>query len=142
MQRTSALEMAELEASTPDRHRIVRWLFFSAGALLVGIGVAGILLPLLPTTVFFLGAAACFGKSSPGAYRWLTTNRVFGRYLREYKEERGAALGPQLWSVGSLWLGLGVTAWFFQETWWVEGILALVGIGVTWHLVALRTIRR
>ena len=47
-----------------------------------------------------------------------------------------------MWSIGSLWLGLGVTGWFFQEMWWVDGILAAVGIGVTWHLVALRTIRR
>ncbi len=89
MTQTSLSEMADLAGSPqitlprPNRHRLVRWFFIVVGSLLVGIGVLGIFLPLLPSTVFFLMAAGCYGKSSPSAYHWLTTNRFFGRHLKD-----------------------------------------------------------
>ena len=70
----------------------MRALLMATGTLFVGIGVLGIFLPLLPTTVFLLIAAACYARSSDRAYEWLMTNRMFGRYLRNYHEERGATL--------------------------------------------------
>lgn len=133
---------APLEFRAPNRHRLVRWFFIILGSLLVGIGVLGIFLPLLPSTVFFLLAAGCYGKSSPGAYRWLTTNRWFGQHLRDYREERGATVAAKVYSVGSLWLGIGLTEYFFIENIWVRGTLLAVAVAVSIHLLALRTIRR
>lgn len=121
--------------------RLVRGLLIAAGSLFVGIGILGIFLPLLPTTVFFLIAAACYGKSSPAAYRWLTTNRFFGRYLRDYKERRGATVGTKLFSIGSLWLGIGATLYFLSFAFWPLLILSAVAIAVTVHLVRLNTLR-
>ncbi|WP_322796266.1 YbaN family protein [Tepidiforma sp.] len=128
--------------AVPSAHRVTRWVLVGLGSLLVGIGVLGIFLPLLPSTVFFLGAAAAYGRSSPRAYRWLTTNRWFGQHLRDYKEERGATLAAKAWSIGTLWAGIGVTEVFFIEAWWLR--LALLGVAgaVTLHLLTLRTIRR
>jgi uncharacterized membrane protein YbaN (DUF454 family) len=120
----------------------VRAILVAAGTVLVGVGILGIFLPLLPTTVFFLMAAACYGKSSPEAYRWLTTNRWFGRYLRDYREEHGATIGAKLFSLGSLWLGIGLSAYFLRANLWIDGILLLVALGVTVHLLTLNTVRR
>ena len=70
------------DSSQPEAaHRLKRWLYVTAGTLLVGIAILGIFLPLLPATPFLLLAAGCFGKSSPRAYRWLVTNRVFPQGL-------------------------------------------------------------
>jgi len=126
----------------PSRHRLVRWLYIAVGSLLVGIGILGIILPLLPSTIFFLLAAGCYGKSSPGAYRWLTTNRWFGRHLRDYREERGATVAAKAYSVGSLWLGIGLTGYFVVEDLWIRLTLLGIAAAVTVHLVTLRTIRR
>jgi uncharacterized membrane protein YbaN (DUF454 family) len=125
----------------PNRHRLVRWFFIVVGSLLVGIGVLGIFLPLLPSTVFFLMAAGCYGKSSPSAYHWLTTNRFFGRHLKDYKEEKGATLGAKVMSIGSLWIGIGMSEYLIDNL-WIRLTLALVAVAVTAHLVRLRTIRR
>lgn len=125
-----------------SQSRLVRATLVATGTVLVGIGILGIFLPLLPTTVFFLLAAACYGKSSPGAYRWLTTNRWFGRYLRDYREEHGATVGTKLFSLGSLWLGIGISGYFLRGNYWIDGILLLVALGVTVHLLTLNTIRR
>lgn len=120
---------------------VVRWVYVALGSLLVGIGVVGIFLPLLPSTVFFLGAAGLYGRSSSRAYRWLTTNRWFGRHLQDYKEQRGATIGAKAWSIGTLWVGLGVSSYFIGVT-WVQVLLVAIGVAVTIHLVTLRTIRR
>jgi uncharacterized membrane protein YbaN (DUF454 family) len=142
----TSLEMTDLGVSqpialpTPSRHRLVRWLFIAVGSLLVGIGVLGIFLPLLPSTVFFLMAAGCYGKSSPAAYTWLTTNRWFGRHLKHYKEDRGATVGAKVLSIGSLWLGIGITEVLVDNP-WVRLILVVIALAVTAHLLRLRTIR-
>ncbi|MGE5596235.1 MAG: YbaN family protein [Hyphomicrobiales bacterium] len=133
--------MGTFPADRASSKWLVRVLLRVAGAVLVGIGVLGIFLPLLPTTVFLLGAAACFGKSSPGAYRWLTTNPVFGRYLREYREERGATIGTKVVSLLSLWVGIGIAAWVFRDMLWLDALLGAIAIGVTIHLLSLRTLR-
>lgn len=144
---SSVAELTELGTSVPvtlrapSRHRLVRWLFVTLGSLLVGVGVLGIFLPLLPSTVFFLMAAGCYGKSSPSAYRWLTTNRWFGRHLRDYKEERGATLGAKFMSIGSLWLGIGLTEVLVDNV-WIRLTLLAVAVAVTAHLMLLKTIRR
>ena len=147
MTQTSASELTDFGASSvplpgrPSRHRLLRWLYISLGSLLVAIGVIGIVLPLLPSTIFFLLAAGCFGRSSPSAYRWLTKNRWFGKELREYREERGATVASKALSIGTLWLGIGLSAYLIDST-WVRVLLVVIASGVTVHLLRLHTIRR
>lgn len=130
-----------LEQPVQIRSRIGRAFYVAAGSLLVVIGVLGIFLPLLPSTIFFLLAAGCYGKSSPSAYRWLTTNRYFGGYIRNYKEERGLTLRNKALSVGSLSLGIGAAILFFSPSIWVSGILLVIAVLVSAHLLRMRTLR-
>ena len=133
----AASQVAPARASNP----IVRVALMGAGSLLVAIGVIGIFVPLLPTTIFLLLAAACFGRSSPGAYRWLTTNRWFGRYLHDYKERRGATLVTKVTSIGALWLGIGAAVWFLGLPLWADLVLFAIAVAVTLHLLTLATLR-
>lgn len=135
-------DLAGLPGQNVNRHRLVRWLFAGLGSLLVGIGVLGMILPLLPTTIFLLGAAGCFAKASPGAYRWLTTNRLFGNHLRNYREHKGATRTSKFFSIATLWVGLAVSAFIIGPVWWIDLALAAVAVGVTWHLLSLKTLPR
>ena len=125
----------------PSRHRLVRWFYIGLGSLLVGVGVVGIFLPLLPSTVFFLMAAGCYGKSSPAAYGWLTTNRWFGKELREYREEKGATVRSKVLSIATLWLGIGLSVYLIGNP-WVQLPLLVIALGVSVHLLRLNTVRR
>lgn len=136
-----ALEDSGGRAPRRQAGGLTRWAYIGLGSVLVGIGILGIFLPLLPSTVFFLGAAALYGRSSPRAYRWLTTNRWFGRHLQDYKEQRGATVGAKVWSIATLWVGIGVSEYFIGVP-WVQVLLVAIGVAVTIHLVTLRTIRR
>ena len=119
----------------------MRVLFLGLGSLLVAIGVLGVFLPLLPSTIFFLLAAACYARSSERAHNWLMTNRFFGRYLRNYSEHRGATLSTKIGTIAMLWAGLALSAYLVTPPLWVYAILAAVGVGVTAHLLRLRTLR-
>ena len=119
----------------------MRVLFIGLGSLFVAIGVLGVFLPLLPSTVFFLLAAACYARGSERAHNWLMTNRFFGRYLRNYSEHRGATLHTKIVTIAMLWAGLALSAYLVTPPLWVYAILAAVGVGVTAHLLHLRTLR-
>ena len=111
------------------------------GFLCVGLGAVGIFLPLLPTTPFLLAAAFCFARSSERFHSWLMTNRWFGAYIRDYAESRSIAPAARFGSLSMLWITLALTGIFFVESWALRALLAGVGVGVTVHLVTLRTAR-
>lgn len=115
-----------------------RAVYFAVGWVSLGTGVAGMFLPLLPTTCFLLLAAWCFGKTSPRWARWMYENRLFGRYLRDYREGRGIPLGVKVGSLGLLWASILFTVVFAVSNVWVRVLLLSIAVAVTVHLVTLR----
>lgn len=108
------------------------------GWLLVALGAVGIVLPLLPTTPFLLLAAICFSASSQKAYRFLLRNRMFGPYIEHYRTGHGVSVAAKVRAIIFLWTLLIVSAVFIAKL-WVILVLAAVGIGVTLHLLLLKT---
>ncbi|MDR0630108.1 MAG: YbaN family protein [Treponema sp.] len=68
---------------------ISKLLFIIGGFVLLALGVAGIVLPVLPAMPFLLAASFCFMKSSPRLYRWIMGNRFLGPRIERI---RGAGL--------------------------------------------------
>jgi len=60
------------------------FLLITIGWISVGLGVVGVVLPLLPTTPFILLAASCFAKSSPRFHFWLINHTFFGPIVRNF----------------------------------------------------------
>jgi uncharacterized membrane protein YbaN (DUF454 family) len=67
----------------------VRWVWFALGWIAVGLGSIGILVPGLPTTVFFIVAASCFARSSPRFERWVLGLPRVGPMVRDYRAGLG-----------------------------------------------------
>ncbi|MGZ9811756.1 YbaN family protein [Pseudoroseicyclus sp. H15] len=68
---------------------MTRWVYMGLGWLAVALGIVGIVLPGLPSTVFFILAAYCFARSSPALHARLLANPRVGPSIRDW-EERGA----------------------------------------------------
>lgn len=101
--------------------------------------MVGVLIPVFPTTVFLLLAAAAYARSSERFYTWLTTNRVFGSYILNYREGRGIALRHKLLTMLLLWGMIGTSAVFFVDTSWVKLILLVIAFGVSIHIITIKT---
>lgn len=122
------------------RNPVVRWGLLIGGFVLVGIGILGMFLPLLPTTIFFILAAWCFARSSEKFHNWLHNNRFFGKYLRNYRTKGGMTISSKIFSLSFLWVGIIASGLFATQNMYVRILLAVIGIGVTWHLLAIKTI--
>ena len=119
-----------------------RKLYVVGGSLSLGLGVLGVFLPLLPTTPFLLLSAACYMRGSPRLHDWLLNHRVFGSYIRNYREGRGLPLLTKVFTLTLLWVTLTYSGLMVMSLWWVRVLLAAVGMGVTIHLLKLPTLRK
>jgi len=120
---------------------VARCILVAVGVVCVGLGIAGVFIPLLPTTPFLLLAAACFIRSSDRLHRWLLTNRWVGGHIRNYMEHRATTPATKVGSITMLWCALALAGALFTRSWAVRSLLLLIGVGVTVHLATLRTVR-
>lgn len=91
--------------------QITRWLWVVAGWAALGSGVAGIVLPLVPTTPFLLLAAFCFARGSKRLHAWLLSHRVFGPPIVRWQSERTIAVRTK-WSIAVAYgLTMPVAIW-------------------------------
>ncbi len=116
-------------------------LYIIAGFISVALGVAGIFLPLLPTTAFLLLAAWLFSKGSPKYRQWLLNHKYLGPHIKNYTEKRGITRKAKLRTIATLWITLTISAVLFWSIWYIPLILLVVGIGVSWHVLSLKTVR-
>jgi len=123
-------------------NRLIRWVLIIAGTFFVGLGVLGIFLPLLPTTPFLLLAAACYVRSSKRFYNWILNNKWFGNYVKNYQEKKGVPLKVKILSVSLLWITIIFSAVFIVHILFVRIILILIAIGVTIHILSIRTLKQ
>ena len=112
-----------------------------AGTVCVALGVLGMFLPLLPTTVFLLMAAYCYSRSSERFHDWLLNNRLCGSYIRNYKSGQGISMRQKVTTISILWVSISVSIWLLGGKFWVTLLLLAIAIGVTLHLVLLKTYR-
>lgn len=111
------------------------------GTLCVGLGVLGIFLPLMPTTVFLLMAAYCYSKSSDKFHEWLLNNRWLGGYIRTYRSGQGISVRQKVTSISMLWASILFSIWMINGKVWVSLLLAAIAIAITIHLLWIKTYR-
>ncbi len=119
--------------------KLYRYFYLISGFLLVAIGVIGIFLPVLPTTIFLILASACFVKSSPKANEWLRNHRILGMYVKNYQDKSGLTVRAKIFNIALLWIMILLSAFYLTDEFYIKIILLLIASGVTIHLLMIKT---
>lgn len=123
------------------KNKFIRIALIILGSLFVLLSVLGVLLPLLPTTPFLLLAVVCYSKSSNRLHNKLLNSRFPGNYIRNYYAGNGIPMHAKLLIVTTLWLTMGYSYFFVISNIIVKFILILIALGVTIHLLLIKTSR-
>lgn len=67
-------------------------LWIVIGFISMGIGMIGVVFPVLPTTPFLLLASFCLAKGSERFHRWFTKTKLYQKHLESFVKNRAMTL--------------------------------------------------
>ncbi|MEL6984556.1 MAG: YbaN family protein, partial [Actinomycetota bacterium] len=88
----------------------MRLLYLAAGLGFVAIGGVGVIVPGLPTTVFFIMAAWCFSRSSRRLENWVLNLPGIGPMVRDYRSGLGMPRRAKVAAISCIVLAVGLSA--------------------------------
>ena len=81
------------------------------GWLAVALGGLGVVVPGLPTTGFFVLAAACFARSSPRFERWVLSLPTIGPLVRDHRAGLGMPRRAKVLAIGMMLAACSLSSW-------------------------------
>ena len=111
---------------------VARYLLLVFAGLCVALGVIGIFVPGLPTTVFILMAAWAASRSSPRFHNWLESHRIFGPMLRDWRKHGAVSRRAKL--TATVMMAACAVILFLTTTriWVAEIITAVMALVLMW----------
>lgn len=100
------------------------------GCLFVALGVIGMFLPVMPTTVFLIAAAACFARASTRFYNLLLNSPGFGPVILEWRRHRSMPRRAKAYAMAVTALAFSVSILFFLEDPRVQAVMAVLGLAI------------
>ena len=135
--------MSVEQPALPRRGPIARAGGLVAGLAAVALGAIGIVVPGLPTTVFFIVAAWCFSHSSPRLERWVLNLPRIGPMVGDYRAGLGMPRRAKAIAISMIAVFVTLSVVLFIGSWpWRLLVLALGAIGVAYVAVLVPTRER
>jgi hypothetical protein len=118
---------------------VKKYALIGFGSVNVVLGVVGIFVPLMPTTVFLLIAASCFVRSSDQLYNRLISHPKLGSFVKNYREHRAMPKSAKIKAIVTLVISLVFSGLMVQNQ-VVWGILLIVFIVVSSIIFSIKTL--
>lgn len=120
----------------------MRPIYFTLGVLFLGIGLAGVVLPLVPTTGPVILAAFFFARSSERFHDWLIRHPRFGPVIADFRAGRGIPLRTKVWALTAMTIAFAVGAAIVADGWVVRGVVLAVAVLAIGYVARLPVSRR
>jgi len=121
---------------------VIKGILVVSGTFFLVLGIIGIFIPLIPTTPFLLLAASCYVRGSKKFYNWLIKNRWLGEYIKNYQDGKGIPLNIKIISIMFLWITIIFSIILIVSNIFIRIILIIIVIGVTIHILTIKTIKK
>ena len=107
-----------------------RWGLLAFAWMNVGLGMIGIVVPGMPTTVFLIVAVWAFSKSSIRFQRWLWEHPRFGPPIQAWHRHRVIPVRAKVLAATMMAASFGIVTLFVADGWELPALLAAVMIPV------------
>ena len=103
-------------------------IYFSFGLFLTGLGLIGVIIPGLPTTIFMILAAACFFRSSTKMYNWVINHPLFGESVLRFRAGEGMPIKAKYTSIIMMWFFILISVSIFLQTYivWIKAMIVFI----------------
>ncbi len=129
------------------KKRMIKILLIIAGTISIIFGFIGVFLPILPTTPLFLLGAACYMRSSKKFYNMLINNKIFGKYIRNYREHKVITKKSKVVVLSLLWITMSYSIYYMTTVdmpqlaiYAVIALLLGIAIWITQHVLRLNSV--
>jgi uncharacterized membrane protein YbaN (DUF454 family) len=102
----------------------MRFLWAALGLLSLGLGLVGVVLPLLPTVPFILLAAFFFARSSERLHNWLLDHPTFGPAINDWQTHGAVSRRGKKMATLSVAIVFGIS----------------LILGLRWHILLIQAV--
>tara|TARA_B100002052_G_scaffold290347_1_gene308831 strand:+ start:1315 stop:1824 length:510 start_codon:yes stop_codon:yes gene_type:complete len=102
----------------------IRWCLLAFGWANVGLGLVGIFIPGLPTTIFLIIAFWAFSKSSEKFQNWLWSHPILGTPIHAWHMHRVIPVRAKIFAAVMMTFSFVYVAIFIAEDWVLPMVLA------------------
>ncbi|MBC8064702.1 MAG: YbaN family protein [Chlorobia bacterium] len=120
------------------RVNTMRLPFLLLGFTLVGLGYVGLIVPGMPSTIFFICAVWAFKRSSPRFESWLLNHPIFGPTLRDWDEHKAITMRTKVVAIGTMALFVGISVFLIHKP-WVQLLVVATTLCVATYIATRKT---
>ncbi len=132
-------ETPEIPAPAIMQQVWLRWLLIAFGWLMIGVGIVGIFVPVMPTTVFLIAALWAFSRSSAKFQRWLWTHPAFGPPVRNWHLHQVIPIRGKVLAVIVMTLSFVYVAVWVAQDWQLPVMVGAVMLPAALYIVTRRS---
>lgn len=131
----SSLRIWHLKGNAKMLKSSLKYLWIIGGTTSLALGFLGIFLPLLPTTPFLLLSAFCYARGSSRLYDWLLRNRLFGSYIKNWREGRGIPLKSKIIAVILITVSIGYSVLYIIPYTIGKVLFVLLAVALSYYII-------
>ncbi len=133
--------LSKLYYTFMGKGQIKKYLYLFIGCISLGMGLLGLFLPVLPTTPFLLLTAYLFYNSDKVWHDRLMNHPVTGPIIKDYTIHKSITFKKKVIILSTLWITMTINMVWIISNIWIQLLLLLISIGVTIHILRIKTRR-